>query len=92
MATTLDELVEMQRAASEAYTKAAELRETYGPPATTPWTRQQTDTYETAFRAWRDLDRDVQAEITAYAKAHDRVRSELEAEVEALAERPTEGA
>ncbi|MGW3498924.1 hypothetical protein [Streptomyces sp. NPDC001020] len=92
MATTFEELVEMQRAASDAYTNAAELRETYGPPTITPWTKQQTDMYETAFRAWRDLDRDLQAEITAYAKAHDRVRSEVEAEVEAHAAEPTEGA
>ena len=92
MATTFEELVEMHRAAGDAYANAAELRETYGPPIATSWTRQQTDTYQTAFRAWRDLDRDLQAEITEYAKAHDRVRSEVEAEVEAHAAEPTKDA
>ena len=91
MAKTFEELVEMQRTTGDAYSNAAELRELYGPPTATPWTKQQTDTYETAFRAWRDLDRDLRTEITEYAKAHDRVRSEVEAEVEAHAAEPPEG-
>ncbi len=82
----------MQRAANEAQAKTAELRERYGPPTATPWNKQQTETYETAWRAWRDLDRDLQAEFAEYAKAHGRARSDVEAEVQAQAREPAEGA
>ncbi|MFJ5531987.1 hypothetical protein [Streptomyces sp. NPDC093261] len=90
MAKTFEEIVEMQRAASEAETKAAGLREMYGPPTATTWTKQQSDLYETALRAWRDLDRDLQAEISEYAKEHGRTRSEVEAEARAQAGVPEE--
>ncbi|MER6128527.1 hypothetical protein ABT173_39385 [Streptomyces sp. NPDC001795] len=92
MAKTFEEIVEMQRAADDAQAKAAELREMYGPPTVTPWTKQQSDLYETAFRAWRDLARDLQAEITEHAKEHGRPRSEVEAEVREQADSPAEGA
>lgn len=82
----------MQRAANEAEAKASGLRDQYGPPTATPWTRQQNDMYETAFRAWRDLDRDLQNEMTEYAKEHGRARSGLEAEVNARAGKPDEDA
>ncbi len=82
----------MQRAANEAQAKAAELREMYGPPTATPWTKQQSDLYETALRAWRDLDRDLQIGITEFAKEHGRTRSDVEAEVNGRAEEPAEGA
>ncbi|MGW2938934.1 hypothetical protein ACWGQ5_29975 [Streptomyces sp. NPDC055722] len=88
MASTFEELVEMQRAAADAQSKADELREKYGPPTATAWTRQQTELYETALRAWRDLDRDLQVEITEYAKEHSTSRSELEDEVRTRAEEP----
>ena len=88
MAKTFEEIVERQRAAKEAQVRTAELREKYGPPTATPWTKQQTDTYETAWRAWRDLDRDLQAELTDYAKSHGRTRADVEAEVLAQAEEP----
>jgi hypothetical protein len=91
VAKTFEELVEMQRAANEAQMQTAELREKYGPPTATPWTKQQTDTYETAWRAWRDLDRDLQGELTAYAKAHGRTRADLETQVQEQAEEPPEG-
>ncbi|MFJ2016415.1 hypothetical protein [Streptomyces nodosus] len=90
MATTFEELVEMQRAANEAEAQAAELRERYGPPTLASWTRQQSDLYETAVRAWRDLDRDLQLEITEYTKEHDRTRSDVEAEIQARAGKPSE--
>jgi hypothetical protein len=92
VATTFEELVEMQRAANDAQAKASELRDQYGPPTITPWTRQQTDMYETAFRAWRDLDRDLRIEMTEYAREHGRTRGDVEAEVNAQAEKPAEGA
>jgi hypothetical protein len=44
------------------------------------WTETQTQTYETAWRAWRDLARDVQAAITEYAKEQGSARSEVEAD------------
>ncbi|WP_078948345.1 hypothetical protein [Streptomyces bicolor] len=72
MARTFDELVAMQRAADQAHTRVEELRDQYGPPAHTPWTELQTDTYETAWRAWRDLARDVQSAMTEYAKEQPR--------------------
>ncbi|MEU6095283.1 hypothetical protein [Streptomyces sp. NPDC047079] len=92
MAKTFEEIVEMQRAASEAERKAAGLREMYGPPTATPWTKQQSDLYETAVRAWRDLDRDLRAEIADYAKERGRTRSDVEAEVRAQAGTPEEDA
>jgi len=91
VATTFEELVEMRRAANDAQSKADELREKYGPPTATPWTKQQTDLYETALRAWRDLDRDLQIAITEYAKEQGRPLGEIEAEVNAGAGQPTEG-
>ena len=91
MAKTFEELVEMQRAANQAELQTAELREQYGPPTATPWTKQQTDTYETAWHAWRDLDRDLQAELTEYAKSQGTPRTDLEAEVQARAEASPEG-
>ncbi|MET9832159.1 hypothetical protein ABZ078_23310 [Streptomyces sp. NPDC006385] len=81
MARTFDELVAMQRAADQAHTRVEELRDRYGPPAHTPWTQLQTDTYETAWRAWRDLARDVQGAVTAYAKEQGTSRHEVEEDV-----------
>ncbi|WP_367321378.1 hypothetical protein [Streptomyces sp. HUAS ZL42] len=81
MAHTFDELVEKQRAANEAHAKVLQLRDTYGAPTATPWTETQTDTYETAWRAWRDLARDVQAAVTEYAKDEGKPRNEIEADV-----------
>lgn len=81
MAFTFDELVAKQRAANQAHEEVLKLRDLYGPPTAQPWTEQQTDTYETAWRAWRDLARDVQAAMTDYAKEHHRPRSAVEAEV-----------
>lgn len=92
MAKTFEELVEMRRAANEAHAKTRELREKYGPPTVAPWSKQQTDTYETAWRAWRDLDRDMQAEVATFAKERGKQRGDIEAEVQAHAGKPVEGA
>ncbi|MDX2550088.1 hypothetical protein [Streptomyces stelliscabiei] len=92
MAHTFEELVEMQRAADQARNRVIELRDTYGPPTTAPWTAQQTSTYETAWRAWRDLARDVQAAVTAYATDKGAARNEVEEQVKKTVRHPdTEG-
>jgi hypothetical protein len=81
VAHTLEELVEMQRAADEAHAAVKQLRDTYGPPTSRPWTEQETETYETAWRAWRDLARDVQAAVTEHAKEQGTARNLVEADV-----------
>ncbi|WP_340376829.1 hypothetical protein U5640_18280 [Streptomyces sp. SS7] len=85
MVHTFEELVAMQRLADETHTRVEELRDAYGPPTATPWSETQTETYETAWRAWRDLARDVQAAVTVYAKDEGRPRSDVEAEVKQAA-------
>ncbi|AZQ36166.1 hypothetical protein EJ357_23995 [Streptomyces cyaneochromogenes] len=91
MARTFDELVAMQRAADQAHTRVEELRSQYGPPAHSPWTELQTDTYETAWRAWRDLARDVQTAVTEYAKEQGSSRGEVEADVKKAVRHPEQG-
>ncbi|WP_438307133.1 hypothetical protein ACSHXN_47780 (plasmid) [Streptomyces sp. HUAS TT11] len=81
MAHTFDELVEKQRAADKAQVQVEQLRDTYGSPTAELWSEQQTGTYETAWRAWRDLGRDVQAAITEYAKDEGVARNVVEADV-----------
>ncbi|MGA5900152.1 hypothetical protein [Streptomyces venetus] len=81
MAHTFAELVEKQRAADAAYARVQHLQDAYGPPTQTKWSGQQTTTWETAWRAWRDLARDVQAAVTAYAKQEDVPRQDVEARV-----------
>lgn len=88
MAHTFEELVEMQRAADQARNRVNELRDTYGPPTATPWTQTQTSTYETAWRAWRDLARDVQAAITDHARDQSKSRQEVEADVKKIVRHP----
>ncbi|QIQ01484.1 hypothetical protein [Streptomyces liangshanensis] len=91
MADTLDELVELQRAADKAQDRAGELRAAFGPPAVEPWTEGQRSTYETAWRAWRDLDRDIKDAITRYAKRETLDRATVERTVRARVEgRPDE--
>lgn len=64
----------MQRAADEARARVEALRAEYGPPAATQWTQRQSETYETAWRAWRDLARDVQSAVSDVARVGDRPR------------------
>ncbi|MPY63464.1 hypothetical protein [Streptomyces spongiae] len=92
MAQTFEELVGMQRAADEAHARVEALREQYGPPTAQKWTETETDTYETAWRAWRDLARDVQAAVTEYASAEGQSRGEIEADVRKAVRHPGPGA
>ncbi|WP_406431038.1 hypothetical protein [Streptomyces sp. NBC_01589] len=78
MADTIEELVGMRRATDEAHVRVMELRERLGPPATQAWSEAQTTTYETAWRAWRDLERDLQEAITQYAKNEGLDRNDVE--------------
>jgi hypothetical protein len=82
-----EELVEKQRAADQAHHRVDELRRSYGPPTGTMWTQQQTATYETAMRAWRDLDSDARNAMTQYAKAQGRSRQEVQRDVETAVRR-----
>ncbi|MFH8802506.1 hypothetical protein ACH4F6_23335 [Streptomyces sp. NPDC017936] len=90
MAHTFEELVEKQRAADEAHARVLQLRDAYGAPTAAPWSETQTDTYETAWRAWRDLARDAQAAVTEYAKDEGAPRGDVEANVKKAAKSPEE--
>lgn len=79
-----------QRAADEAHARVLHLRDTYGAPTAAPWTQVQTDTYETAWRAWRDLARDTQAALTEYAKDEGKPRNAIEADLRRAAKTPEE--
>ncbi|GAA3832992.1 hypothetical protein GCM10022403_077520 [Streptomyces coacervatus] len=83
MTHTFEELVEKQRAADDAHIRVEELQRSYG-PLTQPggWSGQQSDTYETARRAWRDLAREARTSVTEYAKESGKPRNEVEADVE----------
>ncbi|WP_237532269.1 hypothetical protein [Streptomyces sp. SID8352] len=78
----------MQRATDQAHTQVQKLRDQYGPPTAQAWSEQQTETYETAWRAWRDLARDVQGAVTEYAKEQGQRRNEVEAAVKKAARHP----
>ncbi|WP_329449482.1 DUF1287 domain-containing protein [Streptomyces sp. NBC_01724] len=78
MADTIEELVGMRRATDEAHVRVVELRELSGPPVTEPCSEAQTTTYETAWRAWRDLERDLQEAVTQYAKNEGLDRNDVE--------------
>ncbi|MER7929319.1 MULTISPECIES: hypothetical protein [unclassified Streptomyces] len=85
MAHTFEELVEKQRATQAARARVQEMRDSLGAPAHEPWTEAQTDTYETAWRAWRDLARDTQAALNEYAKDEGLDRAEVEADIQRAA-------
>ncbi|MEW1777289.1 hypothetical protein [Streptomyces sp. NPDC086777] len=88
MAHTFEELVAKHRAADAAHDKVLELRDTYGPPARQQPGGAQSETYETALRAWRDLARDELTAVNEYARDEGRSRAEIEAEVERAAAWP----
>jgi uncharacterized protein YukE len=88
---TFEELVAKQLAADEAHTRVEQLREKYGPPAQERWTGTQSETYETAWRAWRDLARDLQAALNEYASDEGRPRTDVEEEVARAARAVREG-
>lgn len=82
MSHTFEELLAKQRAADAAHTQVQQLRDTYGPPAQGQLTGTQRETYETALRAWRDLDRDLQSAVGEYARDEGRSRADVQAELE----------
>lgn len=91
VAHTFEELLAKQRAADEAHTRVLELRDAYGPPTQKGgWNEPQRETYETAWRAWRDLDRDLGQTVTEYAKAEGTTRGEVEAELRKVLPDPEE--
>jgi hypothetical protein len=69
----------MQRAADQAHNRVEELRGSYGSPTASQWTEEQAETWETAWRSWRDLARDVQAAVTEHAQEQGQSRHEVEA-------------
>ncbi|WP_029387814.1 hypothetical protein [Streptomyces leeuwenhoekii] len=85
MAHTFEELVEMQKAADQAHAQVIALRDEYGPPTQQEWSETRTATYETAWRAWRDLARDIQAAVTEHAKDQGELRHGVEVEVKKAA-------
>lgn len=88
---SFDELVEIQRAADQAHNRVEELRDSYGPPTASQWTEEQTQTWETAWRAWRDLARDVQTAVTEHAQEQGESRQEVEAALRKAARHADEG-
>lgn len=82
MAHTFEELVAKQRAADEAHVRVQQLREAYDPSTRAQWSGQQTTTWETAWRAWRDLARDVRVSVSEYARDEGLPRHEVEARVQ----------
>lgn len=79
VAHTFEELVQKRRAADLAQHRVEELRDSYGPPTQHQWTPRQSDTYETAVRAWRDLDRDARTAMAEYVKEGGGSRHKIEA-------------
>ncbi|WP_309141927.1 hypothetical protein [Streptomyces griseicoloratus] len=73
--------MQKRRAADQAHHRVEQLRDSYGPPTQQQWTRRQSTTYETAVRAWRDLDRDAQAAMTEYVKEGGQSLHKIEAKV-----------
>jgi hypothetical protein len=67
---TFEELLDKQRAADEAHATVQALRGQGDPSA-----------YETAWQAWRDLVRDVQAAVTEHAKEQGAMRAGVELDV-----------
>jgi hypothetical protein len=91
VAHTLDELVQLQRAADQAHAAVLALRDQYGRPTQVEWTDEQTLTYEQAWRDWRQLAADVQAAVTEHAEAEGKQRFEVEAAVRKAAWHPESG-
>lgn len=82
MTTIFQELVAKERAAEQAHSRVEELRGMYGPPTQQGgWSPRQTETYNTALRAWRDLAREVQVALADYARERGETRSEVEKQV-----------
>ncbi|SDD39153.1 hypothetical protein [Streptomyces prasinopilosus] len=91
MTNTFEELVAKQRAVDEAHVRVRHLQETYGPPTDTKWSSMQTTTWETAWRAWRDLARELRTAVSDFARAEGKPRHVVEAEVKQAALDQQEG-
>lgn len=82
MKTIFEELVQKERAAEQAHTRVEELRSMYGSPTQRGgWSARQTETYNTALRAWRDLAREAQVAMVEYARERGEPRSDVEEQV-----------
>ncbi|MFH9468943.1 hypothetical protein ACH4LT_16930 [Streptomyces clavifer] len=81
MGYTLAELIEKQRTVDEAHSHVEELRGRFGPPSAESLTPAQAVAQETAWRAWRDLERDLQNAVAQYAKKSGRPRPDVEHDV-----------
>ncbi|MGA5363982.1 hypothetical protein [Streptomyces purpurascens] len=88
MAQTFEELVQMQRAADEAHTAVEQLTDQHGPPTQATWTDEQQTSWETAWRAWRDLAGEVQVAVTEHAKEQGTPRHQVEADVKKAVRHP----
>jgi hypothetical protein len=88
VAHTFEELVQMQRTADEAHAKVRQLQDEYGRPTEVEWTDEQMLAWHTAWKAWRDAARDVQAAVTAHAKEQGTGRHQVEADVKREARHP----
>jgi hypothetical protein len=89
VAHTFEELVSKQHTADAAHAHVLELRKQYGPPTQDGgWSVEQTETYDTAWKGWRERAQEVQAAVTTYAKDEGRPRYEVEADVKKKARHP----
>ncbi|CAM5268629.1 hypothetical protein SGLAM104S_02534 [Streptomyces glaucescens] len=76
MAHTIDELVELQRAADAAQAELQRVQKAFGKPTEGRWAAEQHTEWETAWRSWSDLSRQVQMAVTEHAEAEGTPRGE----------------
>lgn len=89
VAHTFEELVEKQHKADAAHARVLELRTEYGPPTQDGgWSEEQTETYDTEWKTWRERAQEVQAAVTAYAKDEGKQRHSVEADGKQKARHP----
>ncbi|WP_256257052.1 hypothetical protein [Streptomyces sp. MUSC 14] len=87
MAHIFDELVEMQKSADKARGRVLELRDTYGPPTTTP-VATAGPSLRGGLAELAGPDRKVQEAITTHASKEGTPCCDVEAAVRAEARRP----
>jgi uncharacterized protein HemY len=88
VAHTFEELVMAQRTADDAHAKVQQLQDEYGRPTEVEWTDEQITTWHTAWQAWLDAARDVQAAVTSHAAEQGAARNQVEADVKKAARHP----
>jgi hypothetical protein len=88
VAHTFEELVTLQRTADDAHAKVQQIQDEYGRPTEVEWTDEQITTWHTAWKAWLDAARDVQAAVTEHAKEQGIARTQIEADVKAAVRHP----